>query len=126
MNTVVFFFFSSPPFSGSSSNYGIGQNELRAVLKDGDTLWLSSRTELIKFNVTTGKWQLFPSLLGDNQLLFLENVILKVGNILYLGSTRGLEKPPGIRTQQSYTNADVLNDYSILKANLIESRKVFE
>jgi len=70
--------------------YGIGQNELRAVLKDGDTLWLSSRTELIKFNVTTGKWQLFPSLLGDNQLLFLENVILKVGNILYLGSTRGL------------------------------------
>jgi diguanylate cyclase (GGDEF)-like protein len=70
--------------------YGLGQNELQAVLKDGDTLWLSSRTELIKFNVTTGKWQLFPSLIGDDQLLFLENAILKVGNILYLGSTRGL------------------------------------
>jgi diguanylate cyclase (GGDEF)-like protein len=70
--------------------FGLGKDELRGILVDGDTLWLTSRTELIKFNWNTGKWQSFPNLLGAEQLVFLEDAILKIDKMLYIGSSRGL------------------------------------
>jgi diguanylate cyclase (GGDEF)-like protein len=73
-----------------TKRHRLGQDELRSALVDGDTLWLTSRTELIKFNWKDETWQSFPNLLGIEQLVFLEDAILKVGNMLHIGSSRGL------------------------------------
>jgi diguanylate cyclase (GGDEF)-like protein len=73
-----------------SKSFGIDNDEIQSILIDGDIVWLTSLTELMTFNTQSQKWQIYPGLLGADQLEFNENAIHKIGNILYLGSTRGL------------------------------------
>mgnify|MGYP006076707905 CR=1 FL=1 len=73
-----------------SKSFGINNDQIQSILIDGDLIWLTSLKDLIKFNIKTQKWQTYKNLLGVEQLEFNENAMYKIGNILYLGSTRGL------------------------------------
>jgi predicted RNA-binding protein with PUA domain len=53
-----------------SKSFGIDNDEIQSILIDGDIVYWTSLTELIKFNTQSQKWQTYPSLLGADQLEF--------------------------------------------------------
>lgn len=75
---------------------GLPKNKIKTVISDNDFLWLTTENELIRYEVTTKTFLVFPSLISDKDVSFTEAGIEVNGDNLFLGTNNGfvvVDKP---------------------------------
>ncbi len=69
---------------------GLQDKQITNVVPDNDVLWLSTITEILKYDIETKSLTEFPNLLSDWEVRFIPNSMSIGGGHLTIGSSTGL------------------------------------
>jgi len=69
---------------------GIPDLKLKALDILNGELWIASQNKIFKYNISNKKFQLYPSVITDSELIFSEGALNIYGSNLYAGTSKGL------------------------------------
>lgn len=73
-----------------NSVFGLENKQITNVVADNNLLWLSTKTEILKYNTDTQVLTEFPNLLNDWELRFIPNSMSISNGSVMVGSSTGL------------------------------------